>query len=368
MSPKVSQPIDMDMPPGQPNMVYVTERTGALKRFDMSQENPMGTTLLEVTTSTTLECGFFGVAFHPNFDAVAEKRVYVSYTSSCATSLFGPAESALEEYELDEASATLKRSIFEQPQPQNNHNGGSIEFGPDGYLYFGLGDGGQGDDTGTGHSANGNGQDVSEPLGSILRFDVDAMDTPPAGNLTAADVGGESVDGRILHFGLRNPWRFTFDRETGDLYIGDVGQNTREEVNMLPAGSGPTNLGWAVREGKGAHTGGFTLVGGTTAMEPIYDYATDPGGGGNFKGSVTGGYVYRGQKIPGLYGRYVFADFVRGDITVITADGAGGVCDEGEIANNQITAQSLASFAEGSDGELYAIGLNDGIFRLDPAE
>lgn len=357
------------MPPGQPNMVYVTERGGALKRFDMSQENPPATTILEVTTSTQNECGFFGVAFHPNFDGEGEKRIYVSYMPACPQSIFSAGgHSALDEYEVTGDTATKTKTLFELDQPQGNHNGGNIAFGPDGLLYFSLGDGGNSDDAGSGHASNGNGQDVSEPLGSILRWDVDDLENPPEGNLTAADVGNEMVDERILHFGLRNPWRFSFDRVTGDLYIGDVGQNTREEVNMLPAGSGPTNFGWAVREGKGEHpSGNFTLVGGTTAFEPIHDYPTDSGGGGAFKGSVTGGYVYRGQKIPGMYGRYIFADYVRGDIFSVTADGEGGSCDATDVPNNQIAANSLASFAEDNEGELYAIGLSDGIFKFEPA-
>lgn len=350
-------------------MVYVTQRSGALKRFDMSQTDPTATTILEVTTSTANECGYFGTAFHPNFDGVGEKRIYVSYMPTCGAMIFGSGgSSALDEYEINGDTATKKRSLLELTQPQNNHNGGNVIFGPDGLLYFSLGDGGGGDDTYEGHPENGSGQNVSEPLGSILRFDVDS-DQPPPGNLTSADVGGQAnVDSRILHFGLRNPWRFSFDRVTGDLYIGDVGQDTREEVDMLPAGSGPTNFGWAVREGKGPHNvGNFTLVGGTTAMDPIYDYATNAGGGGIFKGSVTGGYVYRGQKIPGMYGRYIFGDFVRGDLFAITADGKGGACDVTEVPNNEIADQSLVSFAEDNEGELYAIGLSDGIFKFEAA-
>jgi glucose/arabinose dehydrogenase len=371
MSPKVQLPIDMDMPPGQPNMVYVTERGGALKRFDMSQENPTAVEVLAVNASTQSECGFFGVAFHPNFDGETEKRIYVSYMPSCPANIFGSGGmSTLDEYELSGDTATFVDTLFEIAQPQGNHNGGSIEFGPDGLLYFGLGDGGNSDDQGTGHAQNGNGQDVNEPLGSILRFDVDNPGTPPAGNLTSADVGGASVDGRILHYGLRNPWRFSFDRANGDLWIGDVGQSTREEINFLPEGSEPTNFGWAVREGKGAHpVGNFTLVAGTTAHEPIYDYATNPGGGQGFAGSVTGGYVYRGQNIPGLYGRYIFADFVTAKFYAVTAGPNGEACDgtEEAINNTEISDQSLASFAQGADGELYVIGLSDGIFRIDPA-
>jgi glucose/arabinose dehydrogenase len=376
MAPKVQSAIDMDMPPGQPNMVYVTERAGKLKRFDMSQANPEAVEILSVNTSTESECGFFGVAFHPNFDGETEKRMYISYMPRC-TAIFGadpnnPGLSALEEYVIEGDTATKVKSLFEVNQPQGNHNGGNVAFGPDGYLYYSLGDGGNSDDTGAGHGPNGNGQDVNEPLGSILRFDVDNPAGTPPGNLTSADVGGASVDSRILHYGLRNPWRFSFDRVTGDLWIGDVGQGVREEIDFLPKGTGPTNFGWAVREGKGERPGNtYSLLAGTTAKDPIYDYATNPGGGFGFAGSVTGGYVYRGQKIPGMYGRYIFGDFVTATFYSVTANESGEACDEleGAITNSEIARETLVSFAEDPQGELYVIAMarDGGIFRLDPA-
>lgn len=380
---KVTAPIDMDFPRKQPNTVYVTERGGKLKRFALDESGVVtgnATEILSVTTSTANECGYLATAFHPDFDGDAEKRVYVSYMPACPTSIFGAGgKSALDIYEVSADGTAVKvESILELDQPQGNHNGGNVVFGPDGYLYFGLGDGGNGDDTGGGHNPQiGNGQDVSEPLGSILRFDVDNLGTPPAGNLTAGDVGGGNVDGRILHYGLRNPWRFSFDRVTGDLWIGDVGQAAREEVNMIPKDSGPTNLGWPVREGKQAHSGFDTLTG-AAAHEPIYDYPNRDGAGmaGVSAGSVTGGFVYRGQKIPGMYGRYIFAEFVRGSILALTAETPTQACDvvygsardNGAINNNQLSAQEMASFAEDTHGELYVIGLNSGIFRLDPGQ
>lgn len=381
VSPKVALPMDMDFPPGQPNTVYVTERAGKLKRFALDENGAVtgnATTILDVMSSTANECGFFGVAFPPDFNGTTSNKFYVSYMPSCPANIFGSGgQSALDEYELNGDTATKTASLFEYDQPQGNHNGGNVAFGPDGHLYYGLGDGGYADDDADGHTPGiGNGQDVNEPLGSILRFDVKNLSTPPAGNLSPGDVDDATVDARILHFGLRNPWRFSFDKLTGDLWIGDVGQDTREEVNMLPAGSGPTNFGWPVREGKGVHPKGnfTTLTGGTTAHEPVYDYATNAGGGSTFKGSVTGGFVYRGQKIPGMYGRYIFGEYVRGTIFALTAKTATEACDvlygdaqdDGAINNTQINKQDMSSFAEDANGELYIMGLNSGIFRLDP--
>lgn len=360
LPPKVDKAIHLLNPPGQPNMFYVVEREGAFKRFDMSQENPTAVTLTTLSgVSTSGEYGFLSAALHPNFDGVNEKRAYLVYTPSQSF--------IIKEYEIDGDTATEVGTFFEfTGDTASNHNGGLAVFGPDGYLYVGIGDGGGGNDQ---HGSNGNGQNVNTTYGKILRFDIDAPDTPVPGNLTTDDVDGEMVDGRILHYGLRNPWRFTFDRLNGDLYIGDVGQDTREEVDMLPASAGPTNFGWAAREGFGECPGCSASVVGLTATDPIYDYENPPGNGASAR-SVTGGYVYRGTQIPGLYGRYVFADYQTGQFTVLTADGAGPACDviEDAIDQNELREQGIASFAEDVDGELYVISLNDGIFKFVPAQ
>ncbi len=361
----MDSPIAMVTPAGDPSTFFVAERSGNLLRFSEGSDTP--TTLLSLNTSTSAECGFLGIALHPNFDGATENRIYVSFTPTCPASIFGAGgSSALEEYVIEGDTATLSQSFFGFDQPEGNHNGGNIAFGPDGYLYYGLGDGGGGNDE---HGPNGNGQDVSVPLGAILRFDVDAPDTPPAGNLTSADAGGASVDARILHYGVRNPWRFSFDKETGDLYIGDVGQDTSEEVSFAPAGSGPLNFGWSAREGMGTCPGcGHTLLEGTTATDPIYAYDTPSGAGGIFQGSVTGGFVYRGTQIPGLIGRYIFADYVRGDIFALTYDGQGGACDvvEDLIPGASIPGESLASFAQDADGEVYVLNMARGnILRIE---
>jgi glucose/arabinose dehydrogenase len=356
LPPKVDTPIHVVNPPGQPNMVYVAERDGAFKRFDLTDPQLQPTTLVTLSgVSTAGEMGFLSFALHPNFDGASEKRAYLVYT---------PAQSfIISEYVIDGDLATEVGPIFSfTGDTETNHNGGLAVFGPDGYLYVGIGDGGGGNDR---HGSNGNGQNTNTHYGKILRLDVDAPDTPVPGNLTSEDVGGAMVDGRILHYGLRNPWRFSFDRVNGDLYIGDVGQDTREEIDMITAGTGPTNFGWAAREGFIACPGCSAEVFGLPAVDPIYDYENPPGGSNNAR-SVTGGFVYRGDALPALYGRYLFADYQTGEFTFLTADGNGGVCDvvTDAIQTNELRAQGIASFAEDSAGELYVVHLNDGIFKL----
>lgn len=347
--------------PSDPGHAYISLRAGTLLRVDLSDPMNGRETILTVETGTSLECGFLSFAFHPDFDGTTEQRLYVSHTPECATTPFGPASSLLAEYNFDGQTATFSRDVVSVEQPANNHNGGLVLFGPDGYLYFGLGDGGGSNDQ------YGNGQNPATPLATILRYDVDALDTPPPGNLTSDMLGGADVYPYILHWGLRNPWQFSFDRATDDLYIGDVGQDTREEINVLPAGSGPSNFGWPAFEGDGPCPGcqNASLYSGSTDVKPIHTYAHEAG---NFAPalSVTGGYVYRGSAIPGLWGRYIYADYQSDWVAALTWDGSSGSCDHGELIDMQ--RGGFVSFEEDADGELYLVHLNDGlVYRLDPA-
>jgi len=386
----LDRPIYATTPDSDPNTMFVVFRAGELRRYDLTQTPPTSVTLVSVNASPTNECGFFSVAVHPNYDGDGEKRIYLSYMPSCPQGIFSAGgSSTLDEYIVDGDTATFSQTLLALDQPQGNHNGGLAKFGPDGYLYLGLGDGGGGNDNSTGHASNGNGQDVGTPLGKILRFDVDNVGTAPAGNLTSADVGGGTVDPNVFHWGVRNPWRWSFDRVTGDMYIGDVGQDTCEEVNFLAADAGPSNFGWSAREGTIACPGcsGHTVFpSGSQAVEPIFTYPTDKtqaitGGcdhplsvGGATNGAVIGGYVYRGNAIPGLYGRYLFMDYERKNgnrapIFALTADGQGGMCDfvEDLIPSAELLAESVVSFAEDANGELYVVNMTRGeISRIDP--
>jgi glucose/arabinose dehydrogenase len=346
----------------------VIEHAGKLKRFDSLTGG--GKELADLKSPVSFsECGLLGIAVHPNFDGMTEKRIYLSSTPKC-DGFMGPATDAVDEYIVEGDKATAGKRIFEVADPQGNHNGGSLAFGPDGFLYYGLGDGGNANDTGTGHATNGNGQTTDVPLAKILRFDVEKPDAPPMGNLTEADVGGAKVDGRVFHYGLRNPWRISFDMETGDLWIGDVGQDNKEEINVVPKGARALNFGWPAREGKGACSTcmGKTLLTGTKETAPIYDYSTKgkPATSSSLgKGSVTGGYVYRGKKIPGMYGRYLFADYVQGFVAALTSDGKGGSCDV--VEDLKLDAITVPSFGQDLDGEIYVINMSrNKISRIDP--
>lgn len=371
----LDSPTYITFPASDPDTMYVVLRGGELLRYDMTMDPPASVTLLELGTSTANECGFLSIALHPKFDGTTEKRMYVSYMPTCPAGIFDAGgSSTLDEYTLDGDTATKVKTILSLDQPQGNHNGGLAKFGPDGYLYFGLGDGGGGNDNSTGHATNGNGQTVTTVLGKMLRFDVDDIETPPPGNLTPEDVGGAEVDTRILHYGLRNPWRWSFDQLNGDLYIGDVGQDTWEEIDYLPAGTGVTNFGWSAREGLvacGACSSHTVFPQGSTAHDPIHVYPTNAGGSGIFKGSVIGGYVYRGNKIPGLYGRYIFGEFVRSNIFALTVGEDGKACDEIEdlIPSADIPNQSISSFGQDPNGEVYVLNMTRGeVLRIDAAE
>ena len=267
-------------------------------------------------------------------------------------------------------------------QPQSNHNGGWLGFGPDGFLYVASGDGGSGNDSGTGHTADiGNAQDITNNLlGKILRVDVNGDDFStdldrnyaiPATNPFVGVVG----DDEIWAYGLRNPWRPSFDRVTGDLYIADVGQNSREEINFQPASSaGGENYGWRLREGTVATpTGGVGAPAPEGSIDPIYEYLR---GSGSTEGrSVTGGYVYRGP-IPELQGVYFFGDFVNQRIWSFNFDGSDpdlfngsnitNFTDWTDLITTDIgTINNISSFGENVDtGEAFIVDYGGEIFRV----
>lgn len=339
-----------------PGHAYVSLRSGKLLRIDLADPVNGREVILRVDAPLGLECGFFSFEFHPDYDGVSEQRLYVSHTPECELGFFEPARSLLSEYAFDGATATYVRDVISIDQPANNHNGGLVMFGPDGYLYFALGDGG-------GRTNQFiHGQDPTTPLATILRFDPDDLETPPPGNLTADMVGGAQVFPFILHWGLRNPWQFSFDRVTGDLYIADVGEVNWEEIDVLPAGAGPSNFGWPAFEGTSMCPGcqGAQLYPGVTDVKPIHVYPRMT------QASISGGFVYRGTAIPELWGRYVYADFTMNGIRGLTWDGADGSCDHGEIVDR--VGSGIVSFAEDLDGELYVVHMVErSIFRLDPS-
>lgn len=347
-----SAPVFVTSDPTDATRLFVVDLTG--KVFIVSGGNKVQAASIAVDNSFG-EKGMHSMAFHPNFGSGGENRVYLAYNQPNGDTRV--IQSTLIGDTIDTTDLEGKTILF-QAQPDVNHNGGQLQFGPDGYLYFGLGDGGG--SCNQYKSAN----DLTTPLATIVRLNVEDLDSFPEGNIGTA--GGN--DGRIFHHGLRNPWRFSFDRGTDDLYIGDVGQNKFEEIDILPAGSPSTDFGWPSREGTHSSSESNCSDGADATpdlWEPVFDYPRSQGQ------SVTGGYVYRGPAIPGLQGRYLFADYQSKRIWNLTWDGSQ-MCDFAEITEEidpDGDLGGITSFGEDANGEIYIASVGTGggkIFRIDP--
>ncbi len=292
------------------------------------------------------ERGLLGLALHPDWPAVG--RAFVHYTDLAGNTVLAELSGTQDGDEPPILDPASERVLLPLEQPYPNHNGGQIEFGPDGYLWFGLGDGGAGDDP------HGHGQDTSTLLGSILRLDVStpgAYAIPPD-NPFADGAGGLP---EIYLFGLRNPWRFSFDPATGALWIADVGQNAFEEINRVdPVADAGANLGWNVMEA--AHCFADTGCSAEDLLLPLAEYGRDLGC------SVTGGHVYRGSGIPGLAGWYLFADYCMGLLMGVPAD-AEAPADGTALPPHILleTGMSISSFGVAEDGEIYVVDHATGV-------
>ncbi|MBK7582287.1 MAG: PQQ-dependent sugar dehydrogenase [Myxococcales bacterium] len=323
-------------PPGDKARLFVVRQSGQIRIIKNGTN--VTTPFLDITSTVTSggERGLLGLAFHPQY--ASNGRFFVYYTQSASPT----GDIVIAEYKVsggspDIATATQVAKLVQIPHSINgNHNGGMLAFGPDGYLYAGIGDGGGGGDP---FKA---GQDLTTNLGKILRLNPDAPSTSVAGN----------VQGLIWDYGLRNPWRFSFDKTLGDLYIGDVGQNAWEEIDFEPKGAGKKNYGWSVMEG--THCYNATTCNQSGLTLPIQEYPHSAGC------SVTGGYVYRGNAIPCLKGWYLYGDYCTGTIWALRV--VGGVA-QGNAALN-IKQTSLTSFGEDDSGELYALAGNQ-VRRID---
>lgn len=331
--------------PTDASKLYIALRQGEVLLKDGSAAP---TTVLDISSQvdTTNEGGLLGLALHPSFGTGSEDRFYVHYT--------GPKQGGgLQTYlsELRMSDTSSENVLFSVEQPAANHDGGDIHFGPDGYLYLGLGDGGAANDL------FNNGQDASTPLGAILRFDVENHPTPPTGNVN----GGHEY---VFHWGLRNPYRFGFDSLNGDLYIADVGQDSFEEISAVPGGTGPENFGWPIQEGSSCRSQPCAT---DVLVQPIAEYSHQ----GQDELSVVGGVVYRGSAIPGLQGRYLYSDFyidqLEGKPIWSLVWTGSEVCDEHELEYSGSVPAGLVDIAEDAAGELYFVSLfNGAIYRLDP--
>ena len=359
--PNLVQATKILLEPGGAGRWFVLQKAGQIITFPTN--NPSGITeYMDLTDSrnirTNSEGGLLGMAFHPDYPSTPE--VFLSYTIDHSGP---PMRSVLSRTVLDDVNdpgaGTTEQVILEVDQDFDNHNGGDIAFGPDGYLYFGLGDGGSGNDP------RRRAQDTTRLLGSMLRIDVIGTgagynipaDNPFASNAKCGPGANADDCPEIYAWGLRNPWRWSFDPDTGELWAADVGQGAWEEVDLIELGG---NYGWRCREG--AHdTVNASDCSGGGLIDPVTEYSHSLGN------SITGGYVYRGSAIPELEGLYIFADYGSGRFWAARPDGQGGYSND-ELINTNLQP---TAFGVGPDGELYFVDINSSngsgrVRRIDP--
>lgn len=364
-------------PPGDFHRIFVIEKQG---RIRVVKDGVVLTTpflnidpIVGGGTSISSEQGLLGLAFHPNY--ASNGYFYVYYTNNSGNIVV--ARYTVSSGNPDVADSTSAQQVWGWTHPQANHNCGWTAFGPDGYLYIGSGDGGNSYDMGTGHTEpTGNAQDLtSNPLGKILRLDVNGDDFPADPNRNYAippsnPFVGTGNDPEIWAFGVRNPWRDSFDRATGDLWIADVGQDQFEEIDFQPAGAaGGRNYGWRCREGltNTIEFNSFCSTVVNTFTDPIYVY---PHTNGNC--AIIGGYVYRGCAIPDLSGTYFFSDNCTSTLWTFRYSVAGGITEftdrTSELApGGGLSIAGVSSFGEDAFGELYIVDQSGGeIFKVVP--
>jgi len=314
---------------------FVVEQTGKIKTFN--EQDQQSAIFLDITDRANYrgEMGLLGMALDPEFDN--NGRFFVSYNNHDSQSIISIFQSS--QYV---AASDTEKNVMTVDQPYSNHNGGQISFGNDGFLYIGLGDGGSGGDP------KNNGQNTNTLLGAILRIDVNHETLPYGIPEDNPFVNSDGLD-EIYAYGLRNPWRWSFDKQTGELWLADVGQNQWEEINMIKPGG---NYGWNVMEG--FHCYQTENCQQTPYLSPIFEYSHNEGQ------SVTGGYVYRGQTITALQGVYVYGDFVSGQIWGLR-----------KTANQNYqnfllfdTELAISSFAEDQAGNIYVIDYQSGRINM----
>ncbi|MEA2713535.1 MAG: hypothetical protein QOK27_1496 [Gemmatimonadales bacterium] len=333
----LSFPLYLTTPPGDLSRLFIVEKTGGIRIVKDGTLLPEPFLDISRQVSGSMEQGLLGLAFPPDYASTG--RFVVHYTDTAGNTKLSVFQVSANP---DIADGSSEQVILAADQPAPNHNGGQVVFGPDGFLYLGLGDGGGSNDP------QGRGQDLSELLGSVLRVDVQSGTsyTVPADNPFVGQQPATRPE--VWSYGLRNPWRFSFDRANGDLYIADVGQNDFEEIDVAPAANGGgrgVNYGWSIMEGDHCLGGGQCDQTGLTL--PTFQYS-HPGGC-----SVIGGYVYRGSALPDLQGVYFYGDFCQRWVHSLRyTDGTAT-----EVTNWPAlrTVSSLTSFGEDAAGELYLL-------------
>ena len=339
-------PVYLTSPPGD-SRLFVVERGGTVRIIESGSVRPTPFLDLSAKVSTRAEQGLLSLAFAPDY--ATSGRFFVDYTD------LGDdiqVESFLVSADPSVANATSETPVLTVQSPGVSHNGGLITFGPDGMLYIGVGDGGSRDGL-----DDGRGQSLDDLLGALLRIDVSSG----TGYVIPTDnpfVGVPGANGEIWAYGFRNPWRYSFDRSTGDLFIADVGESRWEEVDRATTAEGRgrgVNYGWSVMEGPDCMTAGCDQTGLTL---PILEY-----GHGGQGCAITGGYVYRGTALPSLQGQYLYGDFCKGWVRSIPAQGAPGMPTEWPAL---APGGNITSFGEDSAGELYLLTADGGVFKIVP--
>ncbi len=342
------EPLYITQPAGDPSDLFVVQRGGAIRVIHdgRTASRPFLDIGDRVATDNT-EQGLLSMAFAPDYSRSG--RFYVDYTDKAGdTRVVEYRRSQGDPLTADPASS---RVVLGVKQPFDNHNGGLLVFGPDGDLYIGLGDGGSEDDP------NRVGQNLTSPLAKILRIDP----RPSAGrpySVPASNpfVGAGGARPETYAYGLRNPWRFSFDRMTGALTIGDVGQNEFEEIDYMPRGKAAgADFGWSAFEGDSRFNRDQQAPG---AVKPIFTYSHSGGAC-----SITGGYLVRDPNLTSLYGRYLYADFCAGELRSLIA-ATGGASDDRSLG---ISVPAPSSFGEDAAGRIYVTSLNGAVYRLDPS-
>jgi len=341
----LQQPVHMTHAGDNSKRLFITEQSGVVRILKNGRLNMRPFLDIRKRVKSGGETGLLSVAFHPSFKK--NGRFFVNYTSSK-----GGLHTVISEFHaeshLDFAHTESERVILTVPQPFSNHNGGQIAFGPDGYLYAGFGDGGAGNDP------LENGQNLATLLGTILRIDVDKKEVGkeyaiPQDNPFVSKLGAKH---EIWAYGLRNPWRFSFDPVKGTMYAADVGQSSREEINVIEAGK---NYGWNIMEGSICTPGVSSNCNTTDLTLPIAEYKRDKGI------SVIGGFVYRGSKIPDLCGAYLYGDFGSGRIWALQYQNF-------KVKRKKLlinTKFSISSFGTDEDFEIYVVNYSGSIYMLD---
>jgi glucose/arabinose dehydrogenase len=376
----LTQPLFVTAPPGDVNHLFIVQQTGQILMLDLRtgklRKKPFSN-IRRMLASTSGEQGLLGMAFDPNY--ASNGKFYLNFTAPGGA--FGNGVTHISQFQRRTGKRKKRKSreriLLRFDQPQTNHNGGWIGFSPragdDNNLYIGTGDGGGGNDQGTGHlEPGGNAQSNTTLLGKILRVHVDS-------NLGTISIPSDNpffssgtFRPEIWIFGLRNPYRASFDRQNGRMFIGDVGQNTGEEVDVQESTNpgGGENYQWRLREGAIATPTGNPAVGGAAppgSVNPILDYDRSTGG------TIIGGYVYRGTQIPALQGTYVFGDFLAGKIFTLNYDGAT-VSNFQDITSQLFPTrqggfnlQNPSSFGEDANGELYITDIGNGsVYKIVP--